>query len=186
MASIIRRRATFRDEYDGFMLGGFPLVEFDRKPIDAFPLRGFALAWNHELTLIQVLNDDFFRLNGYAVLRNLDVRRWRTFPKDDFRARAVHLQRVHPLSPGGVRIGSMREALSSAGAAFPLITIHRERIKKRVCFVGKFLGASRRTLTIREISPQAEWEQQEDYTIRDITLLEFGGEYEKLLSKMAR
>src|SRR5260370_36828776 len=117
-------------------LAGFPLLGFDRKPIDPLPLRGFALAWNADLTLIQVLNSDFFRLNGYAIFRNSDVKRWRPVSKPDFVARAVRLQNVRPSKPDTVTIGSMKEALASAGAAFALITIHRERIKRGVCHVG--------------------------------------------------
>jgi hypothetical protein len=40
-------------------------------------------------------------------------------------------------------------------------------------------------MTILAISPQAEWEEEERYELRDITLLEFGGAYEILLTRMA-
>jgi hypothetical protein len=171
---------------DGFSAGGYQLVEFDRRQMDPWFLRGFVLAWNGELTLLHALDFGLFRLNGYAVFRNSDVKKWRTFPEDDFLARAARLHRLHPSKPAGVTIHSMREALSTAGKAFPLITIHRERINKRVCFVGKFVRTSRSNLAILEISPQAEWEPEETFSIGDITLLEFGGEYEKLLYRMAR
>lgn len=171
---------------DGFSLAGYPLLEFDRRPLDPFPLRGFALAWNADLTLIQVLDSDFFRLNGYAVFRNSDVMRWRSFPKADFVVRAVRLQRVRPSKPHAVTIGSMREALRSAGAAFSLITIHRERVRRGVCYVGKFLRTNQRAMAIKAISPQALWEGEESYSLSEITLLEFGGEYEKLLQRMAK
>jgi hypothetical protein len=171
---------------EGFALAGFPLLEFDRKPIDPFPLRGFALAWNAELTLIHVLNNDFFRLNGYAIFRNSDVKRWRSFPESDFLPRAAHLQKVRSSMPAAVTIDSMKEAISSAGASFPLITIRRERTNRGVCEVGKFLQATQRIITIRAISTQAEWEAEESYPLREITLLEFGGEYERLLWQMAK
>jgi len=180
------RHSTLKKVSDGFALAGFPLLEFDRKPLDPFPLRGFALAWNADLTLIHVLNNDFFRLNGYAVFRNSDVRTWRSVSKADFVARAVRLQKVRPSKPDAVAIGSMKEALGSAGTTFPLITIHRERIKRGVCYVGKFLRTNQRVITMRAISPQAEWEQEESYSLKEITLLEFGGEYERLLQQMTK
>jgi hypothetical protein len=181
---MVRRHSTLKTVSDGFTLAGFPLLEFDRKPFEPYPLRGFALAWNADLTLIQVLDSDFFRLNGYAIFRNSDVKRWRSVPKADFVARAVRLQKVHPSKPDAVAIGSMKEALGSAGTAFPLITIHRERIKKAVCHVGKFLRTNQRVMTIQALSPQAEWVEEESYSLREITLLEFGGEYERLLQQM--
>jgi len=72
------------------------------------------------------------------------------------------------------------------GAAFPLITIYRERLKRRVCNVGRLVRLTQRTMTIRSITPQAEWEEEDTYSQRDITLLEFAGVYENLLKALAR
>ena len=36
-----------------------------------------------------------------------------------------------------------------------------------------------------DISPQAQWEEEETYSIKDITLLQFGGVYETLLARLA-
>ena len=41
-------------------------------------------------------------------------------------------------------------------------------------------------MTIQEITPQAEWEADARYSLGEITLLEFGGEYEKLLHKISK
>lgn len=162
------------------------MIEFDRKPLDPLPLRGFVLSWNRDFTLIHVLDWSIFCLNGYAIFRNSDVKRRRTFPPADFVARVVRKLRIRPSKPHAVGIGSMKEALRSAGSAFPLVTVYRERIDARVCSVGKFLRANQRTLTIRAISPQASWEEEASYSLRDITLLEFGGKYESLLHRIAR
>lgn len=171
---------------DGALIvGGFPLVEFGRAPVDPKVLRGFTLGWNAELTLIQVMDDVHYRLNGYAIFRNSDVKRWRSVVTDDFAARAAQLNKLRPNKPPKVRFASMKEAISSAGKEFPLITIHQERTDKRVCFVGKLQGANQRTATILAISPRAEWEDKERYQLKDITLLEFGGAYETLLTRMA-
>jgi hypothetical protein len=87
--------------------------------------------------------------------------------------------------PEAVNIASMKEAVSWAGAAFPLIAIHRERIKKYAFRVGKMLRTSQRAVAIQSISPDAEWEEDDSFLLRDITLLVFGGVYEKLLMRMA-
>lgn len=79
----------------------------------------------------------------------------------------------------------MKEAVCTAGEAFPLITIHRERMDRSVCFVGRLRRTTQRAVTILEISPQAAWETESRYPINDITLLEFGGAYETLLARMA-
>ena len=169
---------------DAFTVNGFPLIEFDR-PVDRYTLRGFALGWNRQLTIVHVLETQTYRLDGYAIFRNPDVKRWREIPKEDFVARAARLHRLRPSRPDALDIASLQTASATAGAAFPLITIHREHIKKRVCRVGRMLRTSRRALTIFSISTQAEWEGEESFLLRDITLLEFGGTYERLLARMA-
>jgi hypothetical protein len=41
---------------DAFVAGGFPLLQFDRRPLDRHLMTGFVLAWGKENTLIQVLD----------------------------------------------------------------------------------------------------------------------------------
>jgi len=131
-------------------------VEFDRRPFEQYPLRALVISWNVELTLVQVLDTDSFQLEGYAVFRNSDMRRWRAIPAEDSLARVAALRKLHPSKPDRVGIASMKEAVASAGAAFPLITIYRERLKRRVCNVGRLVRLTQRTMTIRSITPQAE------------------------------
>ncbi len=167
-------------------MSAFPLLEFDRRPVDQHPLVGFALTWNQELTLIQPVEDQQFLLNGYTIFRNADVKRWRPIPKDEFRARAAVFHKLRPRVPSQVSIASIREALASAGRAFPLVTIHTERVKRGVCYVGRVLRTSQRAVTLLDISPQAEWDEEETYRLKDITLIDFGGTYERLLARMAK
>jgi hypothetical protein len=168
-----------------FEANGFPLVEFDRKPVDQHPIRGFALAWNTDLTLVHLIEEHRFHLNGYAVFRNKDVRRWREITPGRFLARSAKPLKLSPSMPEGVAITSMKHAAASAGAAFPLITLHRERINRGVCYIGKVLRTSQRTVTVLPIDPQAEWDKAENHRLAEITRLEFGGAYEDLLFRLA-
>ena len=102
-----------------------------------------------------------------------------------FLAKAAKLTKLRPYKPAGVRFASMKDALSSTGATFPLMTINRERIDREVCEAGRALRTSQRAMTILAISSQAEWGTEEPYQLRDITLLEFGDTYEILLARMA-
>ncbi|MCU1233475.1 MAG: hypothetical protein JWP63_1442 [Candidatus Solibacter sp.] len=171
--------------YDGCVINGFPLLQFDR-PISRDFVLGFALAWSADLTLVHTLDTAHYLLNGFTIFRNSDVKRWRTIPKDDFFARAARLHRLRPEVPSGVTVASMRDALASVGKAFPLLTIHREQTRRAVCYVGRFKTANQRSVTLTPISPEAEWEEEERYPLRDITLVEFDGAYEKLLHRMAK
>lgn len=170
---------------DTFTLRGFPLVEFKRKAIDLDQLRGFVVGSSSELTLVHCLNEHSFQLNGYVAIRNRDISEQRPILEDEFLARVARLQRLKPRRPDSVALTSMRTAAESSGAAFPLITIHREQIKRGACFIGRTVSVTQRSVVIRSISPQAEWEGLDRYQLRDITLLEFGGIYESLLLRVA-
>jgi hypothetical protein len=178
--------APFSDTGETYKVNGFPLLEFDRRPIDRHPLKGFAITWNSELTLIQPLENNQFLLNGYTVFRNSDVKRWRPIPKDDFLARVAKIHRLRPRKPSAVSIASIREALSSAGKAFQLVTIHTEKTARGVCYIGRVIRTSQRAVTLLSISPQAEWDEEETYLLKDITLIDFGGAYERLLARLSK
>jgi hypothetical protein len=186
MSSMARQKKLPPSLSGAFTRNGFPLVEFDRRPLERWPMRAFVLGWGPELTLVQTFNTDFFQLGGYTVFRNSDVRRWREIAEEDFLARAAAHNKVCPSRPKLANMGSMRELVASAGASFSLIAIHRERIKKDVCYIGKLVRVTQRAVTIQSITPQAEWEGEETYQLKDITLLEFGGVYENLLSALAK
>jgi hypothetical protein len=42
------------------VVSGFPLLEFDRAPLDRDLLPGFVLGWSAELTLMQIVDDTRF------------------------------------------------------------------------------------------------------------------------------
>jgi len=183
---VVAPRIHSAEIQEAFAVKDFPLLEFDRRPVDQDSLVGFAVAWNAELTLTQPLEKEQFLLNGYTIFRNVDVKRWRPIPKDDFLAKAAVLQKLQPCRPGKVSISSVRHALDSAGKIFPLVTVHTERVNRRVCYVGRVLRTSQRTLILSSISPQAEWDEEESYLLKDITLIDFGGTYEQLLARMSK
>jgi len=181
------RRAKYRfpPAPEAYTSNGYPLLEFDRKPIDKHLLRGFLLTWSVDLTILHLIDDVQYQLNGYAIFRNKDVKRWRGVTPDEFSARAAAIHKLRPTAPKGVSITSLQDALSSAGKAFPLITLRQERIAPGVCVVGKVSKLKARSVVLFHISPQAEWDQDEKHRLRDITKIDFGGAYETLLHKMS-
>ena len=162
------------------------LVEFDRKPVTNYKLRGFVLAYSDILTLLNLFDPDFY-LNGYTVIRNDDVRRYRILDEpSSFINRALKLKRIRPQPKPMVSIESMPELLSSANEGFPLITIHREKISDEVCYIGRLDKMTEKTFTLYEIDPDAEWEGVHRYRFSDITRVDFGGGYEEALALVAK
>jgi hypothetical protein len=79
----------------------------------------------------------------------------------------------------------MGGVIASTPESFPLISIHREKIRPGKYRVGKVLRIGQRSLRLLSVSPEAEWEEEESFQLKDITLVEFGGAYESLLVRMA-
>jgi hypothetical protein len=87
------------------------LIEFDREPIDPYSLFGFALDWSDEL------NMDTMELNGYSVIRNSDIRKWRRRGPQAFPQRGIARRlagssgdRRRPVSTSGAPPGENQSA----------------------------------------------------------------------------
>jgi hypothetical protein len=164
------------------------LVKFYRASVTRVPIEGFALTWNEALTLLQVFDFNLMACNGYTVILNRDVSRWKYLDEpDSFAARALKLKNIKPTSLPQVSIVSFQELVSSVCADYPLVTIHRERISDEVCYIGYPIAMTAKTFTLREIAPDATWDAK-SHRIRfaDVTKIDFGGGYETALAAVAR
>jgi hypothetical protein len=54
-----------------------------------------------------------------------------------------------------VSVASIEELLLSANRAFPLVTIHREQVDRKVCFIGRVVRIDRGRVSLLEINPGA-------------------------------
>jgi hypothetical protein len=144
------------------------------------------LDWGSEVTLVEVFDTHSF--STQRLRRPSQYRRAKVAgdPRRGFPSRAAAFNEVLPSRPKVAKLRSKKESAASAGASFKLITIQRECIQKDVCYIGKLIRVSQRAITIQPITPQAEWEGQERYQLKDITLLGFGGVYEHLLGALAK
>jgi hypothetical protein len=63
-----------------------------------------------------------------------------------------------------------------------LVTIHREEVDPVVCWIGREQCVNRARVSLLEIAPDAIWEDKpEEYRIKEITRVNFGGDYENAL-----
>lgn len=161
------------------------LVEFERRKIDAHKLRGFVLVVSDNLTLFSVLTDNFV-IDGFSVIRNVDVTRFAIFDRDThFVNRALRLKGRKPRAHPRVDINNWNAALVTAQRRFPLLTIHPEARDPDICYIGRIAKLTEKTVTLHEISPVAAWNGQRRHRLGDITRLEFGGGYEDVLWRVA-
>ena len=162
------------------------VVEFKRPKIDDYKLLGFVLDYSDSLTLLNVLKDDFY-LNGFTVIRNSDITKYRAYDKDDyFLNMALRLKSIKPARKPKIDLTEWASVLQTAQKRFPLITIHRETISNKVCYIGKLISVSEKTFSLYDIDSSANWDRPYRRKLADLTKVDFGGGYEDALWRVAK
>jgi hypothetical protein len=163
------------------------VVRIWRERIDRHALQGVVVSVSDDLVLVHRLSDAI-HLDGYGVLRTGDVTQFESRPRyGSFYQRALTVRRERPKLPRGIELASMGSAIESASSAFPLFTLHREAISRDTCAIGRLRTVTANTIILRCLTPMAKWDgEYPRYRLSDITLLEFGGQYEDALARVAR
>lgn len=147
---------------------------------------GFVVDFSDELILFHVVERDTFRLNGYRVIRNDDIKDYRLFDSSDFwQWRAVRHFKLAPVRPDGISVVSVRELLSSVARRYPLACFHPEKRNPDVCYIGPVISMTAKTFTIDDLDCNAEWTGPRRLKFEDVTRIEFGGGYEEALAVTA-
>lgn len=129
------------------------------------------------------LQGDQIRFDGFSCFRVAHVKNLGRNPYAAFTEAAFKkLKEPKPKRPR-VTVAAIEKLLLSAGRAFPLVTIHREKARPGVCWIGKIEELKGGTVSLLEIGPDAVWDYEPTWhKLNEITAVEFGGEYEKALS----
>lgn len=162
------------------------LFQVKRRIKDVCSTTGFIVDFSDFLILFHQLDMDTFRLNGYTVIRTEDIGHYRVFCKAEYwQFRAVKHFRLRPVPPVGVSVASLPELLKSVAERYPLITLHPEKNKSDVCYIGPLVSMTELTFTIADLNCSAEWTGPRRMRFSDVTRVEFGGGYEKALAVTA-
>ncbi len=162
------------------------VVDFKRPKIDNHDLRGFVLDYSDSLTLLNVLDYDF-NLNGFSVVRNADIAKYKVYDKDDyFLNMALRLKSIKPARKPKIDLMDWASVLQTAQKRFPLITIHREAISNEVCYIGKLISLTEKTFSLFDIDSSANWDRPYRRKLADLTKVDFGGGYEDALWRVAK
>jgi hypothetical protein len=161
------------------------LVEIDCKPLDPDPIRGFFLLDNRSMVALHSYDSGLFALHGFTIVRRDVIRSSRFIPSSDMMFRIYKAKRLKPAAPKGVDFSNWRSLVESSSREFPLITIYRERIRRGKCLIGVPIKTNSQALWLYTVSPEAEWDDVVRIPYRDITRLDFGGEYERWLYRFS-
>jgi hypothetical protein len=162
------------------------IVRVTREELEEGWIEGYVAGIGHRLfALLEIVNAA--RFDGYHCRRYADVTVCEVpAPYADFMAAALRARGVVRPPDPRLNLLSMQAMLRSGGEIFPTVTIHLERLKPNVCYIGKIVSLSARQVLLREISTEGEWLDDLDaYNLRDIDKVSLGGEYEESLLLVA-
>ncbi len=143
---------------------------------------GYVLEVGPEFFLLLLVSDDIL-YNGFSAMRIDDVTSIEIPHRhSSFVEKALKLRGQKRPEAKSLRLSSLEELLRTASEGFSVLTIHPEKIEPDACYVGKVVDVRDSILRLREISPDAAWQQDsEEHNLRDITRVDFGGAHEEAL-----
>lgn len=159
------------------------LVRLSRSIRRSDKLEGFVVRLGVHWVLVAVLDPSIF-LDGFAAVRLSQISKvTRRGGPDSFVGRALALRDQWPPATLEVNLDRTADLLRTAGESFPLVTVHLEADDPEVCFVGRCVGFTSRSVELLEISPEAEWDARPTkYALAALSRVEMGGRYEAALA----
>jgi hypothetical protein len=156
------------------------LVRFRRR-FEPGTVRGYVLDVGPKFFLLALVSDRIW-FDGFECFRIGNIRDLISDPYAKFAEDALKKRNERMPKKPMVSVHSIEELLLSASKAFPLVTIHREKVDPDVCWIGRVVGIDRGRVSLLEIRPGAEWDDSPSkYRLREITRVNFGNDYENAL-----
>jgi hypothetical protein len=162
------------------MLRQRQLVRFSRR-FEESSVRGYVLEVGPKFFLLALVSDRLW-FDGFECFRIADVSKIRPDPYAAFAEAALKKRGERVPKKPRLRLDDIENLLLSASRAFPLVTIHQEKVDPDVCWIGRVKGVQRGQVSLLEINPDASWDAEpNDYRVSEITRVNFGGDYENAL-----
>jgi len=151
----------------------------------SYMVEGYVVGLSHEWVLLNKVNGDTMRANGYSAARVKDVQMASLLRdrQDDFVGRALALRGIQAVPQPDILLGDLPSLLSSTNTHSPLVTIHVKRkcLDLGGCFIGRVDQIKKERLVLREMDRTARWSRMRRLKMKHITHIEFGGGYEQAL-----
>lgn len=156
------------------------LVRFERR-FEAGHVTGYVVGVGPKFFLLQLVSNEI-HFNGFECFRASDLRHLRPDPYAAFIEAALALRYDEAPPVPSIDLINIQTLVTTAASRFPLITIHTERTDPDACWIGRPVGIRREHLSLLDIDPAAEWDDEPlDFELKSITRISFGGDYEDAL-----
>lgn len=153
------------------------LIRFHRRFEDGW-VRGYAVGIGPDFLMLAEVSDHL-RFNGFGCYSLAEVKNLQPAPYPAFVEAALEkLGETQPDTPA-VALNSVDDLVTTAGALFPVITVHTEA----EVHIGAVVSLEGGVVWMRDIGPDAAWDAQpKARRLDDLTRIDFGGAYETALA----
>ena len=156
------------------------IVRIRREHLEESYVEGYLAGCGPEWFAVEAF-DDAARLNGFCCMRYADVSECDAAPHAAFKEKALVARRTSR-SDFVLDLSSLANLIRSAGAAYPLVTLHGEDANENYCYIGRILSVTERNVRYLYISPGAEWAAEPElFALEAISGVDVGGAYEEAL-----
>lgn len=159
-------------------------VRFRRLGGDSYYL-GYAVAVSERWGLVNLIERDSVRLDGYAAVRFervIDVEV--LSDSDTFLMRALAQRGERPQDPV-VPLDGHKSLLGELSHRYPLVSLGDETMPG-VVGIGEIAALGDDRVTLRGVNTLAEWTGEHEHLFENIEMVLFGREYEKALASVVR
>ena len=157
------------------------IVRFERQ-FDSSSTVGYVMDVGSQWFILALI-DGRIRFDGFQCFRLSDVTKFEISSRMNFYEYVLKRRNEQRPEKLAVKAKSLEELLTTANKAFPLITIHREKVDPGYCYIGRLMSIKKEVVTLLEVGIDGYWHKCTvgDYALRDITKVSFGGDYEQAL-----
>jgi hypothetical protein len=163
-------------------------VRLERKIAGADYIDGYVVDIGAKWVLVARL-DPMIVLDGFIAVRIADVSNVAERTSSErFVQRALEIRGAWPpdRSVPALDLDDKRGLLTTAGSQYPLITIHTEKLRPDVCYIGAFYGFAKGQVGLLSLTTNAFWEDEvTGFQLSGITRVDVGGHYEVALRQVA-
>jgi hypothetical protein len=156
-----------------------------RRRFESSLIRGYVMAVGPQFFLLALVSDRLW-FDGFECFRIADVLGVEADPYASFAEAALKKRGQRRPRKSKIDVKSVDSILLTASEAFPLVTIHMERKDPDVCYIGRVSDIKKGRVSLLKINPHAKWETEPNqFPLRKITRVSFGGDYEGALHLVA-
>ncbi len=163
------------------------LVRIRRWIPNADAIDGFVVGTSKHWVLLAFVTDQVV-FDGWKAIRREDIQSVVSLgKKDPFQIRALKKRgQWPPKAPNPMNLKTIGDLLQTASFGDQLVVISCDFARTDICWIGSVLKISRRTLTLLEVTTNADWDRNPTrYDLDDITEVDFGGDYAEALALVA-